>query len=82
MANVKKYLILGGPLDGQYANQKDFYRLYVSTVYSQDAGQFEPWRLEYTMFNAGSRNGSPTSMVFIHHSLLKPPIRAKQHPGP
>lgn len=76
---VKKYPIIGGPLDGQFANQADWYSAYSSVTYNQDAGQFERWKNEYTRFNAGDR-GSPSSMVFLHHSLILVPIRADQHP--
>jgi hypothetical protein len=77
MKRVKKYPIIGGPLDGEYANTKDFWTEYVSTHYNREAGQFAEYNDDYTTFNSGDSR-SVVSMVFLHKSLLREAIREPQ----
>lgn len=91
--NVPKFPIIGGPLDGKHANQKDFWPEYVDNysrkineqggrrkVMDRPEGQFYEHRREYHAYNNadGTRHPDRSSMVWLHHSLLSPSIRAPQ----
>lgn len=73
---VKKFPIIGGPLDGQFANQADFY-----TGYNREAGQFVQYADEYLRFNSGDGK-SPASMLFLYKPLVVPSIKDWQTPLP
>lgn len=80
MPNVKKYPIIGGPLDGKYANTKDFQREYRSPSdprFDQECGQYEEHRRDYTQYNAGGIHGGP-SMVFLYVPTLPNIMRMPQ----
>lgn len=79
MPTVKKYPIIGGPLDGEYANAADFSPGYTSSNprWSRPKGQFSDWRSEYSAYNNGAGAGGP-SMVFLHRDLLRPVQRLLQ----
>lgn len=74
----RAYSIIGGPLDGKYALMSDFYKPFTSArpEWSTPGGCYERYAKEYSTFNSAGSARCPTSMVFVHNSLLKPPITA------
>jgi hypothetical protein len=70
---AKAYYCVGGPLDGQYATTADFYTYAWG---DNPVGMFAHLDGEYSQFNNGGY-ASGCSMVWLHKSLLKPPIKAK-----
>lgn len=80
MASVQKFPIIGGPLDGQYSNMKDWDQEWISQFnprYDRKAGRFAAYDAQYTRFNAGD-SGSVVSCVWLHQSLLKQAQRLPQ----
>lgn len=77
---VKKFPVIGGPLDGQYANQKDFHNAYEiigHPEWSRPAGQFEAHKDSYGRFNSGDGR-SPSSMVWLYLPTIPNPERMPQ----
>lgn len=79
--NVPKFPIIGGPLDGEYANQFDFRNVYTSVRWpesSYPAGKFVEFRSQYAAFNnAAGRNGW-SSRIWICIDLLRPSVKLPQ----
>lgn len=87
--NVPKFPIIGGPLDGKFANNKDFQAEWIDTysrkhpprpVRDQPEGQFHAHQDEYVAFNnaSGRDHTGWASMIWIHRSLLSPGVRLPQ----
>jgi hypothetical protein len=65
----KAYPCIGGPLDGEHAATEDFYR----------DGMYAHLDNEYASYNSsGSFGGGRASMIFVHSSLIKPVISARE----
>lgn len=93
MSTVTKYPIIGGPLDGEHANNRDFepafrdeynHRLieqgWDRKVFDRPEGKFFAYRDEYASFNnaSGRRHDDWASMVWIWREMLRPAIREPQ----
>lgn len=93
MKTVTKYPIVGGPLDGEYANNQDFspefrdeynHRLrdqgYDRKVYDTPEGKFYAYRNQYASFNnaSGRRHDDWASMIWVWRELLSPSVREPQ----
>lgn len=89
---MKAYICIGGPLDGLFASTTDFLQERVSMdwrnvagIYQNGgnipnkiyhpAGRFAVYQKDYYRYNSGGKTG--VSMVWIHRSLLKKPVKAK-----
>lgn len=94
MPTVTKYPIIGGPLDGEHANGRDFapafydeynHRLrdqgYDRKVYDTPEGKFYKYADFYTNFNnaSGRTHDDWASMIWIHKDLLRPSVREPQY---
>lgn len=80
MPTVKKYPIIGGPLNGEYGNRNDFYSAYSSPTnpgWFREGGRWADYRKDYITFNAGDRV-SPSSMIWLYVPLIPPSRRMKQ----
>jgi hypothetical protein len=64
----KAYPVVGGPLDGEHAATIDFYR----------DGMYEHLADEYAEYNRSSTSTRGASMIFVHSSLLKPVVSARE----
>jgi len=82
LASRKAYVCIGGPLDGEFATTYDFHPEVKSKggEVLREGGIYGHLAYEYTEFNAavGNYRRHAPSMVFIHESLLKNPIPARQ----
>ena len=86
MSTVKAYPCIGGPLAGQYATTRDFEgsSLFLNSIDNGDGeGIYSHLRREYLAYNSNSRGdnsvgGFPPSIVWIHQSVLKPIIAARE----
>lgn len=68
---MKRYLCIGGPLNGERANRKDFDEKFIwRGQVTVPEGNFVAYKDEYHPYN--SANGFPPSMIWIHRSLLVP----------
>ena len=71
------YPCIGGPLDGLYAVHDDFYTGYRDNP----GGIYAHLRSEYIDYNGSWRGsktiGSRPTMIYVHTSILKPLISAK-----
>lgn len=72
--NVPKFPIIGGPLDGEYANNKDF------QDWQHIHGQFAEYRSQYLAYNNASGYHHPdrSSMIWIHRALVPQKKRLPQ----
>lgn len=78
----RAYPCVGGPLDGEHACTDDFVRgtpeKYRGVSWFSEPGMYAHLRDEYIEYNAARRSSKQPSMVFVHTSLLKPVISARQ----
>lgn len=78
----KAYPCLGGPLDGQHAATEDFETAspekFRHHSWYREGGMYGHLADEYVEFNAGRRTRSAPSMIFVHTSILKPVISARE----
>jgi hypothetical protein len=66
----KAYICIGGPLDGQYATTEDFH---------DREGMYAHLDDQYASYNSsGSYGGGRASMIYVHMSLIKPPISGRE----
>lgn len=77
----KAHIVIGGPLDGEFATSADFHGGYEKVDgrndYSQRVeGMYEHLAREYQQFNTAYRRSTlkGANVVWIHESLLRPPI--------
>lgn len=93
MAKVTKYPIIGGPLDGAYANHRDFdpafydeynHKLieqgWARKVYDRPEGKFHAYQDQYAAFNnaSGRTHDDWASMIWVWREMLSPSIREPQ----
>lgn len=77
----KAYPCIGGPLDGQHAATEDFYQgspeKFREHSWFREGGMYGHLADEYASYNASGRSRRGPSMIFVHTSLLKPLISAR-----
>lgn len=81
MASKFVYPVVGGPINGEYADYSDWYD---RTWDGSPPGQFAEYKGLYVPFNRadgatsgsrGKRDGGPASLIWLHIDLLRPMIR-------
>lgn len=80
MATVKKYPVIGGPIDGAFANMQDFWDAHVSAIgpqYDRERGAFCAHAKDYVRYNAGVRR-APASSIFLWRPLIPGARRVPQ----
>jgi hypothetical protein len=93
MSTVTKYPIIGGPLDGAYANHNDFaaafrdeynHRLveqgHDRKIFDAPEGKFYAYHDQYASFNnaSGRVHDDWASMIWVYRELLRPSVREPQ----